>query len=350
MRWFSYILCLALVMLVPAAASAQLGPRVDPEPLHPTGEDTHALRFILSRVLKCEPLTDLDDLNEDPTKSVLIVLGSTTWMDQSPDTLDKLAEFMNGRGTALIATDNPSPTISKLFGIRSRGPTIKTDNPKKDGYREWDDCPMISARDSKYPFFQNLDHIATHQPVYVKKTNNFDIKTVARFPDSCQVDNDEDRGLKGPAFALLCDQYKKPALVLSSQSVFWNNLMLQYDNDNFAFAYKTLRWLTEADDQGAKRKNVLLIDEGVPVKSFEVKVREVPANLPGDLADLPAHPVDIANGLLAKWEDENIHNELLFGRYSGGQILSGVVIALTVLLAFWLFFRIQQALQRAETG
>ena len=60
-------------------------------------------------------------------------------------------------------------------------------------------------------------------------------------------------------------------LVLSDQSVFINGMMLQPDNDNFDFAYNCVNWLTGP----GQRKQVLLLDQGIAITSFDVPVKWV---------------------------------------------------------------------------
>jgi hypothetical protein len=343
------ILLIAVLALLPAPALALKFQAPQRRP----ADDTDAFRYLLSWVLKCEPLADVEDLQFHARDGVLVVLGDTTWMDANTTLIQN---FVLRGGRVLIASDRDSAdAVSNLFSIRiiglpEDGPLFTTNDVKNDGYRgQMEDCPVLRASNlnKSYPFFQNIERIATNRPGALRQRNT-NAKPIAQFPASCALEDNT-----RPVFAMVCDRYDHvtPVLVLSDHSVFINSMMLQPDNDNFAFAYKCLRWLTDpAESGGARRTKVLLMDDGNPVKSFEVKVREVPATLPGSLDDLPAHPVDIANALLGKWEDENIHNELIFGRYSGSQILSGIVIAATVLLLAWLFFRVQQALHRTEAG
>jgi hypothetical protein len=264
-------------------------------------------------------------------------------------------------GSVLIATDQDTADIVQQM-LRVRvigGEPVKAQDPA-DAYRGDPTCPLIKEFNSSYPLFQSVKTIATNHAGRVQGTRGSKAIAVAPFPASCRRPNEK----AIPNFAML-EEPETPLetrtsgrprpdqriLVLSDHSIFINGMMLQKDNNNFSFAENTLRWLCDVEDSGARRPHVLLIQDGRIEESFDVKVKPGPAALPTDLPkDLPAHPVDLINGLLAKWEDENVHNEILLQGATWKQILSVAAIALSVVIIAYGLYRVQMAHNRVETG
>jgi hypothetical protein len=351
---------LAIALLLISTAHAD----IEPEPSLPVegiavrprafADDNHAIRYILKYLVKVEPHRSFEEL--DPNGSVLMILGNTAILD-SPDVSARFRNFVQQGGSVFIATEHDTAkAVQRALGIRVVGgePWVRTQDAE-DAYRGRLDCPLIREFNTSYSIFQGVGKIATNQAGRVEATKESGAISVAPFPASCRREGDK----AIPSFAMLAERPllrsgegpSQRIIVLSDHSVFINGMILQKDNNNITFAMNCIRWVCEPEDGAVLRTKVLLVHDGLIEPSFDVQVKQVPSTLPSDLpTDLPAHPVDLINGILAKWEDENIHNEIILGGSSWRQILSGAAIALSIVLIIYGLFRIQQAHYRVETG
>lgn len=320
------VICLAVCLLGPTLLLT------DVEPLNPDTREAaygnHALRFIL-KTLSLRPLQSMDELAEAPRETILIFLGNPA---AEPNSLldTRIDNFIEVGGAVLLASDR-SVTF---MDVEIVGDLVSAQD-EKHGYKgRYAECPLVP--EFNHDIFKGIKQIATNKPSYLALPER-QFRSVAWFAKGSQV-NDKPR--PHLAFAAVHEGDGVRHVVLSDHSVFINSMMLQEDNDNFAFAINCVRWLSD----GGKRDRVLFIDDGRIVTSFDVTVREIPAALPD-------HPVDLINNLLTKWERENIHNELLLEQFrSPSQLLSILAIAATVILAVYLFFRMQMAHHRMETS
>lgn len=359
---------LLLLLLLPLPA---FGQRVDPQdpllpalPVRSFAEDNHALRFILKYMVKVEaakvgendgPLADLD-----PKETALVILGEMDWLKDRDERI-AFGRFIRAGGSVLIATHRTTPNaVQEALGVRVVGePVTARDNTLRDTYRGRPDCPLLREFNTSYSIFQGVETIATVRPGEVEAMGRrHRAIAVAPFPASCAREDAKNI----PNFAMICEpmDFSGRILVLSDERVFLNSTMLQQDNDNFDFAFNCMRWLCDAEDGPPRLKTVRLVHDGVPLRDFEVQVKSIPNTVPPEaLPDLPAHPVDLANAILAKWEDENIHNELLLSIFdrdphrqglSWRSIVSALAVVVSIVLIAYGLFRLQQAHSRVETG
>lgn len=335
--------------LIAWALAAGLAPvQAQERPLRPFVQDFHAFRFILhSQGL--EPLTDPDQMYEDPQHTLVIAFGNVALLEERDR--GGLPRYLERGGALLLATDNSTPdVIGNLFGVRVTGHQVRTRNPAMNGYRGLDECPLVGIVERDLPLFAHIDPadpakcLATNRPslfgiVTIPRPDvpPFSAETVAWYSDVNEGDWN--------AFAMVARRSKKtplaqqPILLMPDHSVFINAMMLQADNANFRFAQDAVRWLT---GNGA-RKRVLFLDDGAAVNKFQVPPSEIPdpTQLPPEHLPLPT--VDVFNQILASWQDEDVFNRLILERFSMQQILSGLTLSLTAALVLYGSYRLWRA-------
>jgi hypothetical protein len=303
----------------------------------PFSEDTHAFRFILNQ-RQLTPLSNLNELVSAPAKTILIVFGQADALDRIPG---GLKGFVNSGGAVLVATDRRTEgSLRRDYGTWVTGQMVKSTRPHS-GYRESPDCPLVRPlADKTSSPFRTLLPVATNKPSYLRHEMS-ELPLLAKFPPGCAVVG---RGWNLPDAWVLyfavgrAWEGKGRILVLADHSVFINLMMLQRDNGNFDLAFECVEWLTE----GGKRNRVLLIDEGRVIPDFTVPLQSVP--------DLPISPVELANSLIGALEDDNVFNKLILESFSLRQVMSGWVIALTVALILYGFYRVIRAGYHLEPG
>src|SRR5437899_11292950 len=107
-RW-PRLVCLAAGLLVLAVSHTVLSPALAQREVPPPGEGSHLFRRIVNDAINLQPdssnlqpLESLDQLAEEPEKTLLIVLGETDVLDRLQPSFDK---FLKQGGAALVATD-----------------------------------------------------------------------------------------------------------------------------------------------------------------------------------------------------------------------------------------------------
>jgi hypothetical protein len=318
----AWVAGLAFFLLLANPASAQTA-RV------PFEQGTHAFRFILNN-LELRPLTDLNQLQEEAEKSILIVFGETQVLDAIPE--GGLKAFLDKGGAVMVATDRADvQEWENVLQIGLRGYFVHAPRRSASAYKENEACPFIFPLPvENIDVFRNLSKVASNRPIYIVN-HSADLKTIAVFPDDCYIKvAGEEIQLKSTqprrrpaAFAAGGNFGKGRVLVLSDHSVFINEMMIQTDNDNFDFAYQCVDWLRGEGE--TKRTQVLLLDEGETITNFDVPV-----------TDVPVPPIGVINQMLVKMEQENLFNKIVLGENLTERfpnILRGLVVALTTALA-----------------
>lgn len=315
--------CLIIGLIAPAAG---LGQDLVSPSRQLAYDGTHLFRLIL-KTQQMKPLLSEDELWQQPEASILIVLGKPTMLQDFD-----VERFIARKGAVLVATDHDLD----VQGIHVVGERIEAAIPGET-YQGLPYCPLITDVQGAELFgpIGRRQGIATNLPGYLEPSPAFE--EIAWFPNSSRREGDGKR-LPHATFAMRLPKEEQRLLVLADHSIFINRMMMQPDNDNFLVAWNCVQWLS-AD----QRKRVLFCEDGQVVKSFDVEVRELPPDLPD--------PVALINGLLTKWERENVHNELLLERFrSPAQLLSILALLATAALAVYVFFRIQQSQHRMETS
>ena len=301
---------------------------------------TEVLRFILlERGLK-DPLTSLDKIENDPKRTVLIILGN---MDSVYLGSDQLRDFVADGGAMLVATDQRSSDALRVaFGIQVTGNHLMATD-KKYAYREFDlRSPWITEfdREPDHPLARGIDRIATNAPSYLENVPD-DFHLLARFShvrDMRGIFEDFGRIVfSPPPFAVFKED--SHVLVLADQKVFVNGMILRTDNDNFDFAYNCIDWLRES----GQRNKVLFIENGKIITEF-----------PHDLFSpvkpkIPAPAAALVNQLVAGLERENFFDKMIYDTFPLGQILRVVSLILTTGLILLCLYRLVRARYRIES-
>jgi hypothetical protein len=315
----------------------------------PFGQGTHAFRRILHD-LKKEPLRDAGALRDDPTHTLLIVLGDTDVLAQVPDGLEA---YLSRGGAALVATDRWwqwHPTRGgevEVFGDKV------TNLDASMVYRDIPDCPYIKGFPQKdSPLFRTfgiksllpgLHRVATNRPSYLRHTAlPGEMQYMARFVKGCDYGNPRLRGRGEQFFAAGGPVGEGRLLVLADHSVFINDMMLEPDTDNIAFTYNCIDWLSEG---GEERNRVLFLEEGEVRSFFDIPLKEEEPRLP---------PLDALVPLL----DEKIHeleikdafNKLVQDMVPYRSLLAGLALALTALLAANGLYLLARSRHRIDLG
>src|SRR5262249_46817188 len=147
------------------------------------------------------------------------------------------------------------------------------------------------------------------------------LRVLARFPRGCfrSADSPSVGVLFSFPFAAGGPFGQGRALVLADHSIFINDMMLRKDNDNLAFAASCIDWLTE----GGKRNQVLMIDEGEVVTTFQVPLQELDPPMPG--------AAEMINHVLLRLEEgDGLYRFLAEQRVRGDWVQLGVVALFTL--------------------
>ena len=303
----------------------------------PFGQDNHAIRYILSR-LNLEPLASANELDGlDPSQVVIIVLGQPWPLDHLSGSLS----FVKNGGSLLLATDRRTTALKAAFGITVDGRLLAIEASSALAFRHLTGCPFVIAREGgEPPIFQGYSKLATNRPSFLEMRKNAlttgIVRPLAELPKECQIEEDKGPLGRSPIFAAGGVVGKGRLLVLADHSVFINDMMLQPDNDNFDFALKALQWLTSPPKSGgAAPSRVLFVDEGTVVTDFNVPLKSSPG--------IPVPTAEALNQLLVGTESDNVFNRLILRRFSVGQVLSLLVLALTGVLLTYGGVRIAQS-------
>jgi hypothetical protein len=322
------LLTLAAIVLTPSPCAAQ-------ESRREFLQGTHAFRYLLQK-RGCTPLRDFNDLAKEPTKNILIVFGDTSVLEDNRKAIKGLVS----NGVALlVATDHRvqprrgiSTTWAGDFGVAFLGQPVLA--PEKSSYRQqFAECPIIVPIQGSNPnLFEKLEHsvVANRAGLLLRSFHlGRDLPALATYPSGSEY-RGRPLDLSQCFFAVGGDWGEKGrVLLLADHSVFINNMMLQFDTGNAEFAYNCLDWLRGMEG----RDRVLFYDEGKIVRDFNVPVTFPPLNMPPDLMDL-------VNQAIVGLERENMHNKLLEQYVGYKQIEKWIAIALTSLLATYLFLRL----------
>jgi hypothetical protein len=182
---------------------------------------------------------------------------------------------------------------------------------------------VITQFDENRTLASNVSRIATNVSSFIHEIPR-GYQPVAFLPIRRSSQTKEGYAL---VFAVALEGESLKFLVMADHSVFINSMMLQDDNDNFAFASNCVNWITD----NGRRNRVLFLDDGEAVRNLDVSLTEIPGLSPQQLRNLPVPPAEAINNILAAWEDDNIHNRLIVERFSRNEILRPLVVGLTIL-------------------
>jgi hypothetical protein len=338
------LLAAALLVACPRPAPAQA---IKPLPF----DGTHAFRRLLHN-LGMKPLARDKAFYDDPARALLIFLGE----GDLSETVWDLPGFLEKGGAALIATDRelvlqypadgPLVMDMNVTGIRVTAMGSET------CYKGIADCPLIQpAGDANLPLFRGtlgpdmrrllLKDVATNKPSSLAARRlPPGLHVVAQFPPGCLWGGIPRR--TAVPFAIGGKFGPGRLLVLADHSVFINNMLLQADNDNIAFAYNCIDWLTEGPP---RRDKVLFVEDGKIQSVFDIPFKEVPIPLPPLEALVPA-----VNNALADLDNEDAFNGLLLNAVPLPVILAAVAVVSVLALITYGLYRLAAARHRVDLG
>jgi hypothetical protein len=313
------------------------------------------------KVAGLKPLNNSGDLLDDPTRSVLILLGKTELLGEF-DAVD----FLRRGGAILIATDDvrQSHHVAATFGVMVPGllPALRAD--PRGLYRRLRQCPFVqfsSPENWGNATIPGFRHVATNEPAFLSYSdlrNPLNLKIMGAFSTEygtqIRIGNRILR-LGSPPFAIGGRVGDGRVLILSDHSVFLNDMMLPRDNDNFEFAANVVEWLKEPREGNPRRDRVLYVEEGTIRTDFEVKWKQVlvpPLPPPEDLLELGDRLVSglEKEGYFRDLEERNVFNDTLDTEFGLGNILRGIALTLTLGLLLYGGFRLVRGRQRFENA
>jgi hypothetical protein len=135
------------------------------------------------------------------------------------------------------------------------------------------------------------------------------------------------------------------ALVIADHSIFINEMMLQPDIENWAFALNVVRWLADTGG-GDRRTEVLFYEDGRIQSDFNVSL-DMPVTPPIPLEAL----VPLADETVAQLEQENAFNNMILEAVGGPNRMMELIAGLLT-FTFLLFglYRFLQARIQPNSG
>lgn len=304
-----------------------------------------------------EPLNGPQRYLEQPEKTVLVVFGSTQFLD---DQGEAVRHFLALGGKLLVCSDRKSgPGLKNLLNIEIVGTKLRAGN-NRDGYLDDPDLPYLKPlfhdgwrRDPQSPSKLFIDQgflpgagegkVATNYPTSLRHDPpffnvNHTIEELAGYPNGTrfrvrrlEFDPKQD-------FAALGGRYGRGHyLVLGDQDIFSNIMMVQ-PLQNPDFAGSLASWLREGE--GVPRTRCLFIEDN----SMQTKFNLFPDDLPWHVKVnyfLDQH----ANKMIYELEQKDFWNKAILGQDRGRfrYVLRGILFGLltTVLLYgfFWMWKR-----------
>jgi hypothetical protein len=303
----------ALIVSTVSPAAAQ-------QPRRVFGEQTHAFRAILNEV-GLKPTRDRAALADRPGQTILVVLGRTNDLDQL--LTRELTRFVQAGGAALVATDRATNIPWPLnYGVAGQYVSAEPDQSYRGELRE---CPLLVEEPSaggRHALFAGLPEpptVVTNRPSFLARWGP--LPTVARLPTQGFRTIGKMRIFPEQLhFAAAGDWGDGRLLVMADHSVFINDMMLQADNDNIAFAFNVARWLSD----NGKRTEVLFYEDGAVQTDFNVSLDFTPPIPPVEAL------VPLFNQVLVEMERENIFNKTLLQLVPHRALMRTLLLLLTV--------------------
>jgi hypothetical protein len=336
---------LAFSLVSGAVLLIGLPPASAQPPRRPFGQGTHALRNLMKDPQwGLKPITEaaFQQVRLDaPSSLLLIILG-----EANHPLLTDVDQFVRRGGAALIATDREGLGPWTLaFGTQVAGRFVSLPSSQANlGYRGYAECPFVEPTPrADPPIFAGLKRVATNKPSYLLGLRQ-SLPTLANLPKGCSSwggwEPDFLREAREPLRFAAGGEIDNEGrvLVLADHSMFINDMMLRDDNDNTLFAYNCIDWLTDR----RKRTNVLFIEEGEVVTTFDVPLRDVPDPPIPPLADMINH---VVSGIENR---DDVHNFLRDHNVRRDPVLRYALLVVTVGLIGYGLFRLLRARQRME--
>lgn len=277
-------------------------------------------------------LPTLDEALRDPADTILILLGET----RNPLTRRFIREgglrkFTDEGGNVLVATDRPVTFFD--FSLSVTGHQMVSSEAK--AYRGNPRCPLLKYSQAERPGIQDVrDH-----PLFQLLLNGI----ATNCPSKLDVGRGEVRSLDVLTFQpeehgrgihthmAFSPKNHPPAgrlLFIAGHGMFLNGMLLQPDNDNFAFSSQAIHWLRAAP-RGKVRSRALLVFEGEVIGDFNMNLTPAPK--------IPMPTVETLNRLVSGLEEEDFFQRVLMGLL-GNNVSRVAPIALGLLTLGFLLY------------
>jgi hypothetical protein len=270
-----------------------------------------------------QPLRTPREIAEDPTKTVLVIFGSTR-VFEGPDA-NLIMDFLGRGGKILVCSDLKTDwNFENFFNIKIAGTKVRS-TAADECYNGDPDLPLVKPyfnvnweRDPGSPsklffgpaFFNGQGKVATNVPTALKagapRFGPHTIEALAGFPrdtkfrlERLKFDPDQDH------FAVGGRYFAGRYLIMADTDLFTNIMMVQ-PTQNPDFATAVVSWLREGERE--PRKRCLLLDRNRPIPKFDTI---------SGIQDAPWHVKvnyflnRVANPMIQEMEAKNIFNQKL---------------------------------------
>lgn len=311
-------------LILMASAALFVGSNASVHGQAPIELDNHAFRLVLGQA-GLEPLDSVRRVAIDPERTIVIVFGETSILDNISTGLE---EFVRAGGAVLVATDRPpiSPKVSRALGVAINSFRGRAFDPC---YGDSADCPFVCpASNDVAGLFETSSPIATNRPSVIGRHGEWPVLAWLRVDASLFT-------LQVPGllpFAVGGSLGKGRVLVIADHSIFINGMMLprSLDNGNLQFAFNCVRWLRDG-----KRDRVFFVDEGRIETNFDIPLQTLP--------EIPLSPTQMANVVIAAAEKENLFNRLILDMFGHRNVLRVALLGVTAALLAYGVFRLMRA-------
>jgi hypothetical protein len=355
-----------LLALLPLAALLTAGPAAGQNPGRLPYGGSEVFRFALYKH-GLKPLSDPAEAFDRPPESVIVIVGDPSRVDRLLPGID-LITYLNKGGSILVATDGPVPAAganwanwANLLGIRITGEPLSAD--PKDSYRGEPPRPfvkptlgVVGGRQSPHYLFEDVDAtgpaaVAADRPCAMSLNRNplqkFLIKPLATYPATARSRDGRMLADTENHFAVslqpVTNAGNSPGrvIVLADHGVLVNGMMgfvkdpaaekgYRFDNGNWAFANRTIEWLTDGFPQ--PRSACLFIEDGRIIDRFAV---ELPPNPQPPMPNIPPDVIanwvlNHANGIIDEKQEQDVFNRALERSLGLPRLLRVFLIAATV--------------------
>ena len=293
---------------------------------------------------KMEPIVSLEEAAKDPVHTVIVVFGDPHILGELHKATGSLNRYRKEGGNLLVATDRQFRDDDLRIQVSGRIVTVPANLKEWDAYHTELQCPKLNYYAPFWPKinddFNELRHLFVPRQKDVRDHPLFSFlqKWIAtNCPSNVDVSED-DTGLQdllvfpfgtpritggglrgGPMRYMVGSPKDTPphgrALFIAGHGMFMNGMMLQPDNDNFAFTANAVRWLREGTDE--PRTKALFIVNGEIITNFDMKLTPPPP-------PIPIPPMKMLGRLIRGLENERFFHRVL-GEATGSHI--GVVVA-----------------------
>lgn len=327
-------------------------------------DGTHVLRRILFDH-GVRPLEDVAALRDDPSRTILIVLGDLDLLAQTRDGVrGGLETFVRRGGAVLLAGDRAvtdDTAAEELLSVS--GVLVSRESyhsPRvSDAYHGLSYCPRVRPRDSSRLGFLSstgaIDdyslNVFTNVPAKLRRQREFpgEVRPELSLPPGSLLElpggffrtDDE----LAPLFGVAGTLGEGRVVVLADHSLFINQMMLPRDNNNVEFSYNLVRWLR---GEGGKRDRALFIENGTVQSRFDIPLRSVDIPPEEVLKLLFARRNELlveGERALARLEEQDFFNRRLFdgldaARLTPQRLILAAIFLGTLALALYLFYRL----------